>query len=138
MTTHYLKTVNPHFRDIYELRKTLEIRFNDRKFKKGDLLVLEEFQPHSQRGGTYTGKRCEAKVLHVLKFPEGMKDDFVALSIQRGFTDKAGVWHTFDYLEPERKPVKRKNDFGSDKPQRRSVHGWVMTKEPYPYSIPWR
>lgn len=141
MTVHSLKTVKPHYEDILNLRKTFEIRFNDRKFKVGDILILQEFHLYekNKQGGRYSGRQCEALVIGVTRFPDGLRDGFVGLSIRRGFWEN-GIFHTFDHLDAEwvpPAPDKKKNDFGSDLPPTRYVHGWAMSDNPYRYSIPW-
>jgi len=42
---HRLKTVDPYFTDVAVGRKTFEVRKNDRGFRVGDVLVLEEWHP---------------------------------------------------------------------------------------------
>lgn len=45
MTTHYLKSWPHLFRASVEGSKRHELRRNDRDFKVGDLLVLQEYDP---------------------------------------------------------------------------------------------
>jgi len=40
---HHLKTLPEYFQPVIEGRKPFEIRENDRNFKCGDLVILEEF-----------------------------------------------------------------------------------------------
>ena len=35
MKKHILKTINPYFQDVWDNKKTFEIRLNDRDFKVG-------------------------------------------------------------------------------------------------------
>ena len=61
--------------------QTFEIRKNDRDFKVGDVLSLEEYQPVT---GRYTGDDIEVKVtyiLHIDGFP-GFPSGFVGMSIE--------------------------------------------------------
>jgi len=88
---HILKTVNPHFQNVWDDLKPFEIRENDRDFKKGDLLLLREYRPPSQITQSekkpfminekYTGRQILAIVILVTDFPQGMKDNYVALSM---------------------------------------------------------
>lgn len=48
---HALKTVNPYFNDVVAGFKKFEVRCNDRKFKSGDTLILQEYEPKNG----YTG-----------------------------------------------------------------------------------
>ena len=41
---HHLKIGPKYYSDIKEGYKTFEIRFNDRDFKEGDVLQLQEFE----------------------------------------------------------------------------------------------
>jgi len=50
---HELKILPEYFEDVISGRKTFEIRKNDRPFKKGDLLALNEHD-----GKSYTGNSC--------------------------------------------------------------------------------
>jgi len=50
---HHLKSWPQYFRPITEGRRTHELRRNDRGFKVGDFIVLEEFDPLKQE---YTGE----------------------------------------------------------------------------------
>jgi len=39
----YLKTINPYFNEVWEGRKRFEVRNNDRTFKVGDEVYLQEY-----------------------------------------------------------------------------------------------
>lgn len=88
-STHTLKTLNPHFAELWEGRKTFEVRLNDRDFKVGDELVLEQWWPSPsmpvgsslQPGNRY----IIAEVLHILEhkdFPQGLKEGYCCMSIK--------------------------------------------------------
>lgn len=49
---HNLKIKPCYFKDVVSGVKTFEVRFNDRNFKMGDILVLEEFDDR----GYFEGK----------------------------------------------------------------------------------
>ena len=40
---HCLKTIQPYFADVENGTKTFEVRKNDRNFKIGDILFLQEY-----------------------------------------------------------------------------------------------
>lgn len=63
-TTHELKTINPHFAEVWLGHKTFEFRVNDRDFRKGDTLYLREWEDDDY----YTGRAVRAKVTHILKY----------------------------------------------------------------------
>lgn len=50
--TYYLKTIQPFFNDVAFGSKRFEVRKNDRDFKVGDFLVLQEYDPEAD---TYIG-----------------------------------------------------------------------------------
>lgn len=77
---HHLKTVNPHFSEVWASLKTFEIRGEgDRDFNKGDTLVLMEFLPENN---CFSGRKIEAKVTHILRGKEwGIMDGYCILSI---------------------------------------------------------
>lgn len=58
-TLHYLKTEQPWFEDVWNGVKTFEVRKDDRGFKPGDVLCLQEYDRNSD---TYSGRRVTAQV----------------------------------------------------------------------------
>ena len=86
---HYLKTVSPHFEDVDEGRKTFEVRFDDRKYKVGDILVLQHYIPPVKnfnddviKYGSFTGRQIAVRVTHILKDPKYVKHGYVIMSIK--------------------------------------------------------
>ena len=79
MKTHELKTVAPHFDHVCSGAKRAEIRKNDRGFAVGDVLVLREYDPTT---GTYSGRRVEVRITHVLSGFDGLAPGYVALSFE--------------------------------------------------------
>lgn len=80
--THALKTWPEYFQAVVKGEKTFEIRRNDRPFKVGDKLLLQEWDPKSE---TYTGNEEIVDVVYMLsgdpnKF--GLFADFVAMGIK--------------------------------------------------------
>jgi hypothetical protein len=75
---HDLKTINPFFDEVYSGRKLDEIRFNDRDFRKGDLLMLREYDPILK----FTGKFILAKVTYILTEFEGLTKGYCAMSLR--------------------------------------------------------
>ena len=53
---HYLKTETEYYQAVEKELKKFELRKNDRDFKIGDMLYLEETV-----NGTYTGRKLEPK-----------------------------------------------------------------------------
>jgi hypothetical protein len=78
MTTHTLKTVQPHFEYLSKGEKTFELRINDRKFGVGDKLILREWNQSQKQ---YSGRECERRVTHILYQSDGMKDGWVCMSV---------------------------------------------------------
>ena len=77
MTEHRLKLDKKFWPSIRDREKTCEIRFNDRDFQKGDTIkfLLNERCDYMESDFDFI-------ITHVLHFPEGLKDGFVALSIK--------------------------------------------------------
>ncbi len=67
-TTHELKTMTPYWQDVYDGKKTFEVRFNDRGFKVGDVLVLREIDK-----GIHTKRALKARVKYVLEGPDAIR-----------------------------------------------------------------
>ena len=63
MTTHQLKTWPDYFEAIARNEKTFEVRKNDRDFKVGDRLLLQEWCP---RADGFTGRVAYREVDYIL------------------------------------------------------------------------
>ena len=74
---HCLKILPKYFRDIESGVKSFEIRFNDRNFAVGDILILEEYSD-----GNYTGRTLWREVCYVIGDPEYCKEGFVVLGLK--------------------------------------------------------
>jgi len=61
--THELKTWTEYFTEIKSRNKTFELRKNDRDYKVGDILILQDFDNNS---GQYSGTEIIAYVTYVL------------------------------------------------------------------------
>jgi ASC-1-like (ASCH) protein len=79
MQIHKLKTLPEYFNEILTGVKTFEVRYNDRDFKVGDLLVLREFDDVTQ---SYTGLFLYKDVTYILDDPKFVKEGFVILGIK--------------------------------------------------------
>lgn len=79
MATHQLKTWPVPFRAVLSGKKRYEIRKNDRDFKVGDILVLNEYRPRSKK---YTGSNCVMVVTYMTHGGEwGLPCDLCVLSL---------------------------------------------------------
>ncbi len=79
-TTHELKTWPPYYDAIVEGKKKFEYRKNDRDFKLGDMLLLQEWNPDRRE---YTGEQILAEVTYILYGPDwGLPADMCIMSIQ--------------------------------------------------------
>jgi hypothetical protein len=88
MTRHEVKTWPQEWAAVASGQKTGDLRFNDRGYQPGDVLVLLEWAPifYTQKSpepiGNGTGRSCERLITHVLpggKF--GLADGYVMLSL---------------------------------------------------------
>lgn len=61
--THYLKTIPPFFQDAIEGIKPFEVRKDDRDFRVGDILILEEWDSNRT---VYTGRKASFDVTYKL------------------------------------------------------------------------
>lgn len=77
--THALKTWPSFFKEIINGVKTFEIRKNDRDFKIGDRLLLQEYDPENK---SYTGKDWDGEIVYVFSDEKfGVKKGYVVLGI---------------------------------------------------------
>lgn len=75
---HQLKQAFNYFEDVTSGRKTFEVRKNDRDFKAGDFLGLNELNTD----GKETGRFALFRISYVLDAPEYCKEGYVVLGIQ--------------------------------------------------------
>lgn len=77
---HDLKTWPQFFAAVLEGRKTFELRQDDRGFKVGDTLNLQEWDPET---GAFTGRSVIRRVTYLARdVPEfGLQSGFVVLSL---------------------------------------------------------
>lgn len=60
-------------------RKTFEVRKNDRNFKKGDILILKEWDNEKQE---YTGRQMARGVSYILNGSQfGIENGFVVMAL---------------------------------------------------------
>lgn len=76
---HELKTWPDEYQAVVRGDKRFELRVNDRGFKVGDVLVLREFGPYSER---YTGSLIRCKVTYILTRGFGLPDGLCIMSIE--------------------------------------------------------
>ncbi len=74
---HELKIYPDFFNAVVSGKKTFEIRKNDRPFKEGDMLALNEYDWNA-----YTGNSCLVYVDFIMNNPEYVKKDMVVMSIK--------------------------------------------------------
>ena len=60
---HELKSWPEFFEPLLSGEKTAELRYNDRDYQVGDVLVLQEWEPNTL---SYSGRQCRRRVSHVL------------------------------------------------------------------------
>ena len=77
---HDLKIWPQFYQLVFDQDKNFEGRKNDRNYKKGDILVLREFNPITKE---YTGRKMARLVTYILHSAEahGLVDDYVVMSL---------------------------------------------------------
>jgi len=75
--THELKTLTQYFNEVRNGNKTFEVRFNDRNFQVGDILILKNYD-----GEKYLGDEIKVKVSYILDNSDFCKDGYVVLGIK--------------------------------------------------------
>lgn len=71
--THDIKTVNPFFTDVWEGRKTFELRNNDRNFNVGDTVILSEWDVDRW---TYANRKIVCNITYILKGYKGVEEGY--------------------------------------------------------------
>jgi len=78
--THYLKTWSEYYKEVETGTKTFEVRKNDRNFKTGDTLILQEFLKNEQ---ILTGKELKFKVIYIIHGGAfGLEEGYVVMGIK--------------------------------------------------------
>lgn len=87
---HDLKTINPYFTDVWEFRKTFEVRLDDRGYKLGDILNLKEYDPETD---TFSGREFQGLVEYILKDYEALSPGYVVMRFEYiSRSDQDIVW----------------------------------------------
>lgn len=76
---HDLKIAPAYFDAVADGSKPFEVRFNDRNYKVGDVLLLREYV---EEQGHYTGRTLERLVTYVLDNKNFCKEDLVILGLR--------------------------------------------------------
>lgn len=79
MKSHKLKCEIEYYQKVVSGDKNFELRLNDRDFKQGDQLILEEWDKQNQK---YTGLSTSRIVLYMLENAEhfGLQKGFCLMS----------------------------------------------------------
>lgn len=81
MKTHELKIMPEYYEAVVSGKKTFEIRYNDRDYNVGDLLILQECKKENDQEH-YTG-RCElAIVTYILDEQTSLREGYIAMGIK--------------------------------------------------------
>ncbi|MBS5385389.1 MAG: DUF3850 domain-containing protein [Eubacterium sp.] len=78
---HELKIKPQYYEDVKIGLKPFEIRKNDRDFKFGDILILNEYSLDDSGAGTYSGRALTVRVTYLLNDQEYCKEGYVILGI---------------------------------------------------------
>lgn len=65
------------FNEVINGKKTFELRYDDRGYEEGDILILREFDGYD---GDYSGHIAIVEVTSILKGYDGLRDGFVIMS----------------------------------------------------------
>lgn len=76
MKIHELKILPEYFEKVKDGSKLFEVRFNDREFKEGDLVILNEMC-----SGIYTGRKITKVIGYVLEDESYVKPGYVVFSL---------------------------------------------------------
>lgn len=80
MTWHKLKTWPPYFEAMLKGEKDFELRTNDRNFKVGDYLILQEWNPITY---LYSGRYLVRIVTYILEGAFGLPEDKVIMQLRK-------------------------------------------------------
>ncbi len=80
---HSLKITSPHFEHVRDGIKDFEIRFDDRDYLVGDLLILQEHH-YTPPGGKLkpTGEKVERTIKHILRRFKGLMNGYIVIGLE--------------------------------------------------------
>ena len=99
MNIHALKTWPEAFMATREGRKTADFRKDDRHFKLGDILILQEWSPQTK---AYTGEMEVREITDIQRGPNwGIPEGYAMLSVRPrcsspGGRQKGERWETIE------------------------------------------
>jgi len=80
---HQLKIVAPHYGYVRDGLKDFEIRFDDRDYQVGDLLIMEKHYYKAPGGKLHpTGDSIERTIKHILRKFKGLMNGYVILGLK--------------------------------------------------------
>jgi hypothetical protein len=74
---HHLKINKEFFDPVLKEIKTFEIRYNNRNFNVGDLILLNEWDSLRE---VYTGRKVRGKITYITDYEQ--KEDYVVFSFK--------------------------------------------------------
>ncbi|OFF73215.1 hypothetical protein BJM29_12180 [Listeria monocytogenes] len=77
INTHKLKTWPEYFQPLWDRKKMFEIRKNDRDYKLGDFVILNEYDPNTKK---YTGRQVSAFIEYVTDYMQ--KDGYIVFGLK--------------------------------------------------------
>lgn len=99
---HAVKILPEYFNKIIDDKKSYEIRKNDRNYKAGDCLALNEYDD-----GEYTGLFTLAEIVSVDTYSQYLDEDYVVLQL-RPLLISGHINSYQSYISPERAEKKNK------------------------------
>lgn len=102
---HSLRTEKRFFEDVKIRKKNFEVRKNDRGYKVGDYLALNEWE-----NDAFTGRSMMVKVTYILDEGQFCKEGFVTMAIKPCQIVQPGRFNISSLLASEEIPVYGKSD----------------------------
>lgn len=79
---HDIKIQPPYFDDVCCGNKTFEVRKNDRDYRVGDILNLQEYDNNFLYGWHYTGREYKVRISYIMDNTDFCKDGYVIIGIK--------------------------------------------------------
>lgn len=79
---HELKIHPEHYKDVLLGLKKVEIRKDDRNYQENDILILNEYDPKTEK---YTSGQVIRKVDYIVRNVAGLASEYVVLQISKPF-----------------------------------------------------
>lgn len=80
--THNIKIASPHYKPLKDGLMDFLVQFDDRHFRAGDILILQEVSFNGKNVAGPTGRFITREVKHIVRKFKGLQGAYIILGLQ--------------------------------------------------------